>query len=80
MNEVNQVLELVESYELSYNEALDVILESDLEKAAKKMAAKIKDPEKRKKAEEKFLKNMKKFKGKSEEMKRKKKKDKKDTC
>jgi len=45
----------------SEEDALEVVIESpDYESAAKKMAAKIKDPEKRKAAEDRFLAGMKK--------------------
>ena len=54
-------VELVTEFDLDYEDVLDYILEADLEKAAKKMAAKVKDPEERKSAEKKFLANMKKF-------------------
>jgi len=60
MNEALLAVTLVEHYGLDHSTALTVVLEGDIDKAAKKMAAKIKDPEKRKDAEQKFKNELKK--------------------
>lgn len=60
MNEALLAVELVESYGLEHVDALDIVLEQDDDKAAKKMAKKAApdDPEKQKELEAKYKEKM----------------------
>ena len=60
MNEAKFALELMEEYGLEPKEVLEIILETDIEKAAAKMVANIKDPEDKAAAKKKFIAQMKK--------------------